>query len=289
MNYRHSFHAGNFADVFKHVLLLRLLRAQQRKDKGFLFLDTHAGRGAYDLNASPGGRADRAPEWPQGIGRLWTPGTVLPPALAEYVELVRRFNAQHGFPDAPSPRLYPGSPWMAAWVRRPQDRLAFWELQPEEAAALRSDLGWSARTAVECGDGYHALRALLPPPERRALILIDPPFESADEFGAIARAVGEGLRRMPDGVFAVWYPLTARAAVDGFRDALRALRPPPTIAAELEVTGSPQVRMKGCGLIILNPPWKFADELASILPALVAALGHDPGAASHWDWLVAEQ
>ena len=224
MNYRHSFHAGNYGDVFKHTLLVLLLRALQRKEKGFLYLDTHAGRGAYDLRAAPG-RVARRPEWPQGIGRLW--GTAdLPPPLADYVALVRDFDRRAGA-GGERPRLYPGSPWLAALVRRPQDRLALWEQQPGEARALRANLARRPRVAVTCGDGYRALRALLPPPERRALVLIDPPFEAPDEFDAILAALREGLQRLPGGVYAVWYPVTERARADAVHAALRNRTPAP--------------------------------------------------------------
>ena len=287
MNYCHAFHAGNYGDVFKHVLLLRLLRAQQRKEKGSLYLDTHAGRGAYDLGLPPvPGRKDRPPEWPQGVGRLWA-GTDLPPALNEYLTLVRNFNEQNGAGPGVL-RFYPGSPWFAALVQRPQDRLALWEVQPDEAGALRSEFARWPRTAVECADGYGALRATLPPQERRAVVLIDPPFEQPDEFGAISAALREGLQRFPSGVYAVWYPVTERARAEVFRASLRAFALPPTLWAELAVTADPQVRMKGCGLLILNPPWRFADELPALLPVLAGKLGADAGAVARWEWLVPE-
>ncbi len=287
MNYRHAYHAGNYADVFKHVCLVQLLRALQRKEKGFLYLDTHAGRGAYDLGGRPAGPASaRLPEWPGGIGRLWA-ATDLPPALADYVALVRQFNERGGgTPDGP--RWYPGSPWLAALVRRPQDRLALWEQQPQEAAALRDSFARRRRVAVEQGDGYAALRAVLPPPERRALVLIDPPFEDQNEFEAIRAALGEGLRRFRDGVYAVWHPVTDRAQADDFRAGLAWLRPPPTLWAELAVTADPQVRMKACGLVVINPPWRLYDDLAPLLPVLARRLGLDRGAAARCGWIVPE-
>lgn len=285
MNYRHSFHAGNYGDVFKHTLLVLLLRALQRKDKGFLYLDTHAGRGAYDLRVAPG-RTGRPPEWPQGIGRMWNAANLLPP-LADYVALVRKFDTRAGA-GRDRPRVYPGSPWLAALVRRPQDRLALWEQQPAEAAALRAEFARRPRMAVMRGDGYRALRALLPPPERRALVFIDPPFEDQGEFDAILDALREGLQRFPSGVYAVWYPVTERARADAFHAALRALAPPPTLWAELAVTADPQVRMKGCGLLVINPPWRFADELQPLLPALAGILGLGAGAAGRTAWLVPE-
>lgn len=287
MNYRHAYHAGNYGDVFKHSVLVLLLRALQRKEKGFLYLDTHAGRGAYDLRVAPApARTGREPEWPEGIGRLWA-ATGLPRALADYVALVRAFNERGGAGDA-GLRFYPGSPWLAALARRPQDRLVLWERQPAEVRALRRQFARARRVAVECGDGYTAPRAVLPPPERRALVLLDPPFESPDEFGAILRALREGLQRFPSGVYAVWYPVTERARVAAFQAALRALRPPPTLGVELAVTADPRVRMKGCGLLIINPPWRLADELQPLLPALAQRLGVDSGAAARCTWLVPE-
>jgi 23S rRNA (adenine2030-N6)-methyltransferase len=285
MNYRHAFHAGNYADVFKHVLLLRLLRALQRKEKGFLYIETHAGRGVYDLApAGPGG--ERAPEWPAGVGRLWE-APRLPPALGDYMELVREFNGRRGGA-GPGLRFYPGSPLIAALVRRPQDRLALWERQAGEARILRAEFARRRGTAVECGDGYGALRAALPPLERRALAFIDPPFEDQGEFEAILTALGEGLRRFPSGVFAIWYPVTGRAQAKAFHRALSARWRQPTLEAELAVTADPRVRMKGCGLLVINPPWGFADELQTLLPALAGHLGADAGASSRWAWLVPE-
>ena len=286
MNYRHAFHAGNYADVFKHVLLLKLLRALQRKEKGFLYLDTHAGRGTYDL-AAGGPGPERAPEWPAGIGRLWQ-APLLPPALEDYLALVREFNRRRSG-DCARLRFFPGSPWIAAMVRRPQDRLAFWERQAGEVRLLRGEFHGRRGTAVECGDGYRALRAALPPPERRALVLIDPPFEEKGESCAILDALAEGLRRFPGGVYAVWYPVTGRAQAEALHRALKARWSQPALMAELAVTADPKVRMKGCGLVVINPPWGFADELQPLLPALTGQLGADLGATGRWTWLVPER
>ncbi len=288
MKYRHAYHAGNYADVFKHALLVGLLRGLQRKPKGFLCLDTHAGRGAYDLWAPPlPGPPARAPEWPEGIGRLWRTGDIGAPLLSEFLSLVRRFNRQAGGARARL-RFYPGSPWIAALLRRPQDRLALWECQPAEADALRREFAGRRRVAVEAGDGYAALRALLPPPERRALVFIDPPFEQPDEFEKLQVALAEGLRRLPGGVYATWYPVTARSQAQTFHAYVQALAPAPALYAELAVTADPTIRMKGCGLLVINPPWRFADELTPLLNALVETLGRDRGAQAHWAWLVPE-
>jgi len=285
MNYRHAFHAGNFADVFKHVLLQALFRALQRKDKAFLFLDTHAGRGRYDLAAA--GPATRSPEWPEGIGRLW-PRSDLPPALAGYVEMVRECNRYHRVEGAKL-RYYPGSPALAQMLARPIDRLAFCELQPDECAALEREMAGVPRMRVHATDGYAALKALLPPLERRALVLIDPPFEGADEFDRIVGALRAGLQRCPAAVYAIWYPLTGRAPAREFFTALRTLPLPPTLAVELRVHAPDTVaRMGGCGMVILNPPWQFDVEIRPVLDVLADLLAVEPGAAARVEWLVRE-
>lgn len=289
MNYRHHFHAGNFADVVKHALLVQLIRALQKKGKGFLYLDTHAGRGAYDLaTAAQGDSLARKPEWPEGIGRLWQADD-LPENLAEYVTLVREFDRNHGN-SGDQPCHYPGSPWLARWLARPQDRIALCEKQPAECAALRDAFQLSPRTTVQEMDGYVALRAMLPPPERRALVLIDPPFEAQDEFAQVGMALAEGLRRLSSGVFAVWYPLTERARVDAFFAEVFALKPPPTLTAELTITGDHALlKMKGCGLLVINPPWQFASVATAILDSLVERLAQEPGGYAHVSWLVPEK
>lgn len=291
MNYRHHYHAGNFADVVKHTLLCRLLRALQKKEKGFLYLDTHAGRGRYDLEvAARGDTHARAPEWPAGIGRLWTlPPGELPAAVADYVQLVREHDRFEGNA-TDAPRFYPGSPWFARQLARPVDRLALVERQPAECAALRTEFGSGARTSVQESDGYTALRAMLPPPERRALVLIDPPFEAQDEFAQIADGLREGLRRFPEGVYAVWYPLTLRARVDAFLDAVRTLCDRPALALELAVAGpASEMKLKGCGLLVLNPPWQLDTEVRATLEFLARVLAQSPGGGAHIEWIVRER
>lgn len=285
MNYRHAFHAGNFADVLKHVLLRELIRAMQRKPKPFLFLDTHAGRGRYDLaRADLGGRA---PEWPDGIGRLWAAAD-LPAPIADYVAAVREYNRSCGA-GAETLRYYPGSPALALQMLRPDDRCAFCELQPEEADALERECAGARKCRVHRIDGYGAPRAMLPPLERRSLVLIDPPFEAADEMKRVSAAVEEGLRRSPAAVFAIWYPLTDRAATAPLFLGLREKRLAPVLAAELRVQGeSAEAGMGGCGMAILNPPWQFDAEVRPLLGYLERALALDAGAAGQLDWLVPE-
>lgn len=292
MNYRHHFHAGNFADVMKHVLLGQLLRAMQKKDKGLVCVDTHAGRGRYDLAAAATGDSlERKPEWPEGIGRLWT-CTDAPPAVADYLGLVRDFDRRNGNLSE-LPRFYPGSPWIARLLLRDADRLALCEKHPAECAALRQEFageGRRARISIQEMDGYVAVRAMLPPPERRALVLIDPPYESQDEFAQVAAALREALTRFPSAVIAVWYPLTLRARIDAFFTEVVALNPPPTVALELAVAGEESpLKMKGCGLAIINPPWQFAEEMEPALQFLADRLAQEPGGGARIEWLVREK
>jgi len=291
MNYRHHFHAGNFADVMKHALLLLLLRGMQRKEKGFLYLDTHAGRGAYDLTtAARGDSLERTPEWPAGIGRvaeLAAPSE----ALALLLKLVRSYKAgEAGTEDPTKLSYYPGSPWLAWRMLRTQDRAVLCEMHPEDAKALQAEFSELGGASVQERDGYAAIRALLPPPERRALVLIDPPFEERDEFARIVEALKIGLERMPAATFAVWYPLTERARLDAFFDDLQCLDLPPSWVAELEIA-APRfgLKMRGCGLLVLNPPWQLEREVEPLLHELASLLAQAPGASGQLHWVVREK
>ncbi|HEX2862177.1 MAG TPA: 23S rRNA (adenine(2030)-N(6))-methyltransferase RlmJ, partial [Lacunisphaera sp.] len=268
MNYRHHYHAGNYADVFKHVLLLQLIRAMQRKEKGFLYLDTHAGRGGYDLSLPsvlPDGR-EREPEHPAGIGRVWH-ANGLPDDIRDYLDVVRQFNERKGGA-AGEIQFYPGSPWIAKLRLRSQDRMVLCELRADDAEALDFEFAREAGVKVLVLDGYTGLKAQLPPPEKRALVLIDPPFESKTEFADVGHGVVEALRRMPGAVIALWYPVTERAPTGDFQRLVRELGIP-TLFAEVRIAGDgAQLRMKGCGLVILNPPWRIEEAIRAVLPAL---------------------
>jgi 23S rRNA (adenine2030-N6)-methyltransferase len=304
VNYRHHFHAGNFADVAKHALLVLLIRALQKKDKGFLYLDTHAGRGGYDLtSAARGDSLARKPEWPDGIGRLLAAADV-PAELRDYLGIVGEFDRRSSGAGAASPtaapadpsgpadalRFYPGSPWIARLLARPQDRLALCERHPEEFEALDIAFARAPRTALHAMDGYLAPRAMLPPPEKRALVLIDPPFEAADEFAHLAAATRETLERLPSAVLAIWYPLTERARVDAFFAELRGIDLPPTLIAELAIAGdTADLKMKGCGLLIVNPPWQLEQSAGPAMTFLGKILAQRPGAGGKLTWLVPEK
>ncbi|MBW4092061.1 MAG: 23S rRNA (adenine(2030)-N(6))-methyltransferase RlmJ [Proteobacteria bacterium] len=274
MNYRHAFHAGNFADCMKHALLVWLLGALARKPRPFFVLDTHAGPGFADLASAP---AARTQEWQAGIGRLLAeepPAPVArylgpapltpcldPTPLAPYLDLVRRLG------------LYPGSPALIRALLRPGDRLACCELHPEDHAVLHRRFATDPQVGVHRRDGYAAIKALLPPPERRGLVLIDPPFEEPGEFERLVQALRTGLARFPGGVFAAWYPIKHRAPLRDFFAALQSAGLRDLVAAELWLRAplDPE-RLNGCGLVVANPPWRFEEEVPPLLDALLDGL-----------------
>jgi len=278
VNYRHAFHAGNFADVFKHLLIIRLMEDLQRKEKPMFFLDTHAGAGRYDLTGYNAGRTD---EWRSGVGRLIAADDV-PGDIARYLARL----GQSG----PRLRWYPGSPLLAQKLLREGDRAAVCELQPDDAVALQALLRDDPRLAVHRRDGYEALKAFLPPRERRGLTLIDPPFERRDEFEAMVRGLRTAHRRFPTGIYALWYPVKDVHAVSRFRRALGNGR----IRRVLDVRMSPLPedvpgRFNGCGMIVVNPPWGFDDWATELLPRLTELLCEPPGGGRQSvDWLVGE-
>lgn len=281
MNYRHAFHAGNHADVLKHVVLLGLIDALQRKPAPLFVLDTHAGRGRYLLAEDA---AHRTGEAESGVLRLLgQPG--LPASVQRYLQAVQADNP------VDSLLAYPGSPLLVAQALRPQDRLAACELQPEEAAALKSLFAGDARVQVHAGDGYAAVRALLPPRvggQRigRGLVLIDPPYEAqGEEYPRILAALGEALTRWPQAVGALWYPIKQRRSLLPFLRQAARLPAASMLLAELLVRpdDSP-LRLNGSGMLLLNPPWQFDATLAAVLPALKARLGQ-AGAATRLEWL----
>jgi 23S rRNA (adenine2030-N6)-methyltransferase len=283
VNYRHAFHAGNYADVLKHALLVRLVRALQRKEKGFVFVDTHAGGGRYDLSrAARGDSRARQPEWPGGIGRLWGRADA-PPEVQDYLGIVRRYDRSQGNLTA-SPRFYPGSPRLVRLIGRPQERLELWEKHPAECAALRKGFSGERRVSVHEADGYGAMAACLPPAERRALVLVDPPYEAPQEWSEVSAALGAGISRFPGGTYAVWYPLTGRARMDGFLGWLEGAGVP-SLAAEL-VMEPDAAGMRGCGVAVVNPPWRFDGEARSILGYLEGVLARAHGAQGSVRWVV---
>jgi 23S rRNA (adenine2030-N6)-methyltransferase len=282
LNYRHAFHAGNFGDVLKHVVLVGLLERLAQKDKPFFFLDTHAGRGRYDLE---GEAARKSGEAQAGILRL-AAAPRLPPLAARYVALVRGFDAAN----AAAIRCYPGSPRLAAMLMRPDDRAALCELAPREAEGLRREFCRDPRFAIHLRDGYESLRALLPPRERRGLVLLDPPYESQEsELTAVADALAVAQRRWPQGVFAAWYPVKRAATTAAFLAGLAARGVSEALVAELSVhPPDSSIGLNGSGMVVLNPPWQLDEELAETLPAVHAALAPAGSGGSRVEWLVPE-
>jgi 23S rRNA (adenine2030-N6)-methyltransferase len=254
MNYRHAFHAGNFGDCTKHALLLALLRALQHKPSPLFVLDTHAGAGHYDLAAAP---AQRTNEAANGIFRLLDR---VPSALQDYVATVQSLD------------LYPGSPELIRSLLRADDRLACCEAHPEECALLRRLFQDDRQVAVHQRDAWQALKGLLPPAQKRGLVLIDPPYEEPGDFARVAEGLALARSRFPTGVLAAWYPVKHRAPVRALFDALE-LRD--VIAAELLLREAlDPTRLNGCGLLIVNPPYQFEQEAESILAALLDRLGN---------------
>ena len=278
MNYRHAFHAGNFADVVKHVVLTRVLLHMARKAAPFRVIDSHAGRGLHEL---AGPEAARTGEWRDGIGRLIGAGAApLPPVATEllepYLAIVRAANPTGAL------AAYPGSPVIAAALLRADDRLVLNELHPEEVQALAQRFARDRRVNVMAVDGYAAVRATLPPKERRGVVLIDPPFEEPGELDRLILALREGVKRFATGTYLLWYPVKDVRSIERFHAALAATGLPKLMAAELRIRRAARDGrvLSGCGIIVHNPPFTLADELGAILPLLATRFAIAPGAGS---------
>lgn len=261
MNYRHHFHAGNIADVFKHYVLLQVLDALRAKDKPFCVIDTHAGSGLYRLKP-PG-------EFEQGIGRLW-PVRGDWPALSAYFARVAAFS--HKRLDA-----YPGSPLLIAGMLRARDRAVFLERHPEEAALLRDNLRGRPGIAIHEADAWSMLPALVPPRENRGLVFVDPPYERPDEFEQVATALREACRRWRNGMYLVWYPIKARRPVERLQAAVRALGIEACAVEFLTLPEDVPQRLNGSGVILVNAPWKLDANLGAVLPPLAEFLAGADG------------
>lgn len=271
MNYRHAFHAGNFADVFKHIVIARILTYLREKIAPFRVLDTHAGEGLYDLL---GEEASRAGEWQGGIGRL--AGGTLPTDAAElmapYLAALRACN------QADELRYYPGSPLLACHLLRPHDRLIACELEPRAAAALARHLRGSVTAKAVRIDGWVALQAYVPAKERRGLVIIDPPFEQPDELIRLADGLTAAHRKWPTGIYLMWYPIKGRGGPDRLIKTLQHAGMTKCLRAEFAIAQPrPAAGLNACGMIVINPPWKLAAEIRTFAPALVDLLGRDTG------------
>jgi 23S rRNA (adenine2030-N6)-methyltransferase len=272
MNYRHAFHAGGFADVIKHVVLVRILSYLHDKQAPFRVIDSHAGAGVYDLT---GEEARRGGEWLTGIARMMQARfseNVLP-LVAPYLDIVRAFNPQRDL------QAYPGSPLIARALLRPQDRLVACEVEPKARKRLIDALRRDTQARVVDLDGWVALPAFVPPKERRGLVLIDPSFEHKDEFERLANGFAQAFAKWPTGSYMLWYPVKSRRATDNLAQQvadLVAAADVPGTCLRLEFSAAPQVAgaaLTSAGLLIVNPPWKLAAELKAILPELEKPLG----------------
>lgn len=282
MKYRHSFHAGNFADVHKHVTLLALIAALQRKEKGFLYLETHAGRGLYDLHSAD---THQGAEARLGIGLLQAAGGSHP-QISAFLEALARARTNCHEPDA-----YAGSPVLAALSLRAQDRGVCCEIQAAECRALERALNIYPRMRCECIDGYQGLAAQLPPPERRALVLIDPPYEEqSDDLARAGDAIGKVLARLANAVVALWYPIKDDRDLAPWLARLAEQLPAPALVAELWVhPRDARVGLNGSGLLIVNPPYQLDVEMQEWLPELGAALGATRQGGTTVRWIAHEQ
>ncbi|WP_108659862.1 23S rRNA (adenine(2030)-N(6))-methyltransferase RlmJ [Acuticoccus kandeliae] len=278
MNYRHIYHAGNFADVLKHAVLVRLLDYLKRKDKAFRVIDTHAGIGLYDLSSD---EAMKTGEWREGIGRLVDAPLEADAAalLAPYLAAVAAFNPDGGVTN------YPGSPLLVRALLRPQDRLSAIELHPEDYRELAGRFAGDHQVRVTHLDGWLALGAHVPPKERRGIVLVDPPFEERGEYERMVERFAVAYRRFPTGTYCLWYPLKEGAPIGRFHASLAALDIPAILAAELNVRGPATTGLTGSGLILVNPPYMLADELSVLLPALTERLAQDKSASYRVLWI----
>ena len=268
LSYRHAFHAGNHADVLKHTVVVQLLRYLGQKDKAYWYIDTHAGAGVYSLVE---GYATKTAEFETGIAKLWE-RTDLPAVLEDYVAQVRALNGDGQL------RYYPGSPYLAWRLMRTQDRMRLFELHTTEIEVLRHNFRDAGRRAMlYAGDGFDGIKALLPPPPRRALVLVDPSFEDKHDYARTLGCVEESLKRFATGIYAIWYPQVTRAESQRFPEQLKALQPTNWLHVSLTVSRPPSdgYGLYGSGMFILNPPYTLAGAMKETMPYLAKFLGQD--------------
>ncbi len=279
LSYRHSFHAGNHADVLKHTVQSLIIEALKEKEKPFLYLDTHAGAGRYQLS---GEHAERTGEYLEGIARLWQCDDI-PEALTPYLGAVKAFNPGGQL------RYYPGSPLIARHLLRPQDKLQLTELHPSDYPLLRGEFSKDKRAMVSRGDGYQQLKAKLPPVSRRGLILIDPPYEIKTDYQAVVQGISDGYKRFATGVYALWYPVVLRQQIKRMIHELEETGIRRILQIELAVRpDSDQRGMSASGMIVINPPWKLEQQMAELLPWLHARLVPEGIGHTTLEWIVPE-
>ncbi|KGQ42306.1 ribosomal RNA large subunit methyltransferase J [Gallibacterium anatis] len=279
LSYRHSFHAGNFADVLKHIVQLLIIESLQQKEKGFLYLDTHAGAGLYSLQSF---EAEKTAEFEQGVGYLWQRQD-LPKTVKYYLDQVAKVNSQQKL------RFYPGSPLLAANLLRPQDRAILTELHPCDYPLLRKNIQPYKNVQVKRDDGFQQLKAVLPPKERRGFILIDPPYELKEDYQLVVDTIVEGYKRFATGTYAIWYPVVLRQQIKKMVRALEETQIRKILQIELGIRPDTAQRgMTASGMIVINPPWKLEAQMKAILPYLTNVLA--PEGTGHWElhWITPE-
>jgi 23S rRNA (adenine2030-N6)-methyltransferase len=279
MNYRHAYHAGSHADVLKHAVLARVIEHLKKKDKPFRVIDAHAGTGAYALDGIEAGKTG---EWEGGIGKMAKAFSLKIEALLKpYRDVIAALNPAGGL------LRYPGSPEVVAQLMRAQDRLIANELHPEDNAALERHFRRDPRVTVTMLDAETCVKAKLPPPERRGLILIDPPYEERDEAERALRMLAQGVRRFASGVFMLWYPVKGDSLARRIVDGCAALALPGTLKVEMRIREAfKDGGLAGSGLVIVNPPWQLDEELRLLVPALASRLGLGDWGHAAVDWLV---
>jgi 23S rRNA (adenine2030-N6)-methyltransferase len=280
VNYRHAFHAGNFADVIKHIILTRLIEYLKLKPGAFRVIDTHAGIGRYSLT---GDEARRSPEWMDGIGKLLKAELAAKPRalIQAYLDVVASENPNNTL------ARYPGSPLLARKLFRPQDRLSALELHPKDVELLAAVFAGDIQARVTALDGWLALNAYVPPKEKRGLVLVDPPFEDDGEWQRLVEGLAKAHRKWATGIYALWYPLKEPREVNGLIADLKATGIKRMLRIELLVERAVAGKLYGSGMIVVNPPFVLEDEMKTILPALVSALGRD-GASHRIEWIRGE-
>jgi 23S rRNA (adenine2030-N6)-methyltransferase len=268
MNYRHGYHAGNFADVVKHIALVAILQHLKKKDAPFAVIDTHAGRGSYDLSGEHAGKTGEAQN---GIARLRDLAEPMPEVLAAYLDLAKTDT-------------YPGSPLIAAQLLRPQDRLTAIEKHPQEFAVLKDTLDLYRGATAENLDGYARLPKLLPPPARRGLVVIDPPFEAPDEFETLARTIVAAIRKFATGIYLIWYPIKSQPAADAFTSEVLAGGVTKALTVTIQIA-APDGKLGAAGILVINPPYGLAASLQQIADIIAPRLD----AGLHVTWLAGSE
>lgn len=275
LSYRHAFHAGNFADVLKHTVMTSLAQSLTRKDKPFFYLDTHAGVGSYDLASAA---AEKTGEWQQGIGRLWSRPDV-PAGVQSYLDVVRALNAGDEL------RRYPGSPRVVRHFFRPQDRMWLCELHPRDVETLRAEFAEDRQVKIAFEDGFQSVKAQLPPKERRGLVLFDPSYEIKTDFRTVVDVMQQGYRRFATGIYVIWYPVLQRRVVDKLWTDVARSGVEHALAVEQCVAPDGAEGMTGSGMIVVNPPWQFYEQMSAVLPWLTACLAQIGSGTHRLEWL----